>query len=266
MSLNIHTEIAEKLNNYIDMNKIPNLLFHGASGSGKKTILNDFLRKIYNDDGDIMKNFIMTVNCAQGKGIKFIREDLKFFAKTNINIQNGKRFKSVVLLNADKLTIDAQSALRRCIELFSHSTRFFIIVENKEHLLKPIISRFCEFYIYIPSQIKYTNIHEHNINKLYPYNEKLIKEKNLLIKKKLLTITFDGIFDIVNLFYSKGISGLDIINFIKNSKTIEEKFKYDFLFNFYKIKKEFRNEKLIILFILNYFLRYNNNLENIDNY
>jgi DNA polymerase III delta prime subunit len=261
-----HSKINDKLNIFIEKNKIPNILFHGPSGSGKKTILTKFINKIYNDDNNIIKKYVLTANCGHGKGIKFVREDLKFFARSNIDLQDGKIFKSIILLNADKLTCDAQSALRRCIELFSHSTRFFIIVENKEHLLKPIISRFCEFYIYIPSQIKYTNIHEHNINKLYPYNEKLIKEKNLLIKKKLLTITFDGIFDIVNLFYSKGISGLDIINFIKNSKTIEEKFKYDFLFNFYKIKKEFRNEKMIILFILNYFLRYNNNLENIDNY
>ena len=67
----------------------------------------------------------MYVNCAHGKGIKFIREELKFFAKTNINLKEGEIFKSIVLLNADKLTIDAQSALRRCIELFNHTTRFF---------------------------------------------------------------------------------------------------------------------------------------------
>ena len=34
------------------------------------------------------KNNMMSVNCARGKGIKFIREDLKFFAKTNINFLN----------------------------------------------------------------------------------------------------------------------------------------------------------------------------------
>ena len=47
-------------------------------------------------------------------------------------------FKSIILLNADKLTIDAQSALRRCIEVFNHTTRFFIIVEDRYKLLKPI--------------------------------------------------------------------------------------------------------------------------------
>ena len=85
----------------------------------------------------------MFVNCAHGKGIKFIREELKFFAKSNIQQDAGTSFKTIVLINADFLTIDAQSALRRCIELFSYNTRFFIIVENKHKLLNPILSRFC---------------------------------------------------------------------------------------------------------------------------
>ena len=130
--LPIHTNIVQKLNNFIDNKKIPNLIFHGSSGSGKKTILFNFLKEIYNNEPNFMKNYVMIVNCAHGKGIKFIREELKFFAKTHINnIGTSCYFKTIILSNADKLTIDAQSALRRCIELFSHNTRFFIIVEDK---------------------------------------------------------------------------------------------------------------------------------------
>ena len=62
--------------------------------------------------------------------------NLKFFAKTNIHLHQGNIFKSIVLFNADKLTTDAQSALRRCIEQFSHTTRFFIVIENQNKLLK----------------------------------------------------------------------------------------------------------------------------------
>ena len=82
----------------------------------------------------LTKAYVMNVNCAHGKGIKFVREELKFFAKTHINIKGSGHFKTIILSNADKLTIDAQSALRRCIELFSHTTRFFIIVEDKYKL------------------------------------------------------------------------------------------------------------------------------------
>ena len=114
--IEIHHQIKEKLNNFCETKKIPHLLFTGASGTGKRTILFDFLHKIYNNDKINMKTNIMFVNCAHGKGIKFIREDIKYFAKTSIQLSRGVLFKSVVLLNADYLTIDAQSALRRCIE------------------------------------------------------------------------------------------------------------------------------------------------------
>ena len=114
-----------------------------------------------------MKSNIILVNCAHGKGIKFIRDELKFFAKSNIQSNQGILFKSIVLLNADFLTMDAQSALRRCIELFSMNTRFFIIVENKNKLLNPILSRFCEIYIpeIFNENLKIQNLHNYFIPK-----------------------------------------------------------------------------------------------------
>ena len=147
MLLNIHQPIHDKLDFFHKMHRIPNIIFHGSSGSGKSTVVNEFINKIYNNNKEKIKDFVMYVNCAHGKGIKFIREELKFFAKSHINCNGGDVFKCIVLLNGDKLTMDAQSALRRCIELFSHTTRFFIIVEDKYKLLKPILSRFCEIYI-----------------------------------------------------------------------------------------------------------------------
>ena len=94
---------------------------------------------------------MLCMYCSQGKGIRFFRDNLKFFAKTNILNKNYNLFKSIILFNADKLTIDSQSALRRCIETYSHTTRFFIIAENKNNLLKPILSRFCCIFIPTPN-------------------------------------------------------------------------------------------------------------------
>ena len=126
MKLNIHRAIIQQLDSFRFRNMIPNIIFYGPSGCGKGTIVSNFIDEIYENSKDKIKNFVMHVNCAHGKGIKFIREELKFFAKINTN---DIYFKTVVLKNADKLTIDAQSALRRCIELYNHTTRFFIIVE-----------------------------------------------------------------------------------------------------------------------------------------
>ena len=67
---------------------------------------------IYKTNENISK-YVLLINCSHGKGnIKFIRENLKHFANTIINNNNNNYlFKSIILINADKLTIDAQSAL-----------------------------------------------------------------------------------------------------------------------------------------------------------
>ena len=186
MSLTIHESIMEKLNYFYKIHKIPNIIFHGQSGSGKRSIVHNFINVIYNGDKEKIKTFVMHVNCAHGKGIKFIRDELKFFAKTHINSNGGDVFKSIVLSNADKLTIDAQSALRRCIELFSHTTRFFIIVEDKYKLLKPILSRFCE--IYVPEPVvngQSINLYRHNLSETFKLKD--VKQLRIeWLKKNLL--------------------------------------------------------------------------------
>jgi DNA polymerase III delta prime subunit len=274
MSLQIHQSIKNKLNYFHGIHKIPNILFHGPSGSGKRTIVNEFIHKIYENEKEKIKTFVMYVNCSHGKGIKFIREELKFFAKTHINSNGGNNFKSIVLLNADKLTMDAQSALRRCIELFSHNTRFFIIAEDKYNLMKPILSRFCE--IYVPEPIvdgKIINLYEHNLNEVFKMND--IKSHRLdLLKKELLKSVNKkmSVSDLMNVcikLYEKSYSALDIMHllentkFLENSITIEKRFELLVCFN--RVRKEFRNEKLLILFILNFiFISSELSLENIS--
>ena len=266
-NLDIHNDIKNKLNYFIKIKKIPNIIFHGVSGCGKNTLVNNFIHDIYNNEKEMIKNYVMEVNCAHGKGIKFIREELKFFAKTNINLKDGEIFKTIILLNADKLTIDAQSALRRCIELFSHSTRFFIIVEDKYKLLKPILSRFCE--IYVPEPIingKVINLHNYALGEIYNLG-KITKKKTDNLKKHLkldTKYTLNELVDLCIKLYENGYSCLDIINCIKSSSLDESKI-YEFMVIFNKIKKDFRNEKLLMLFILNFFLfRSDCNLENIS--
>jgi len=273
MDLPIHTEIMEKLEYFDKIHKIPNIIFHGPSGNGKRTIVNKLINIIYKNDKEKIKSFVMHVNCAHGKGIKFIREDLKFFSKTHIHSNGGDIFKSIVLVNADKLTIDAQSALRRCIELFSNNTRFFIIVEDKYKLLKPILSRFCE--IYIPEPLingVSVNLYKYIINETFKLKD--VKTQRITwLKKELqkLTINKDKnakiITDISVKLYEKSYSGLDIISLVENNNIVnltDEK-RYELLFCFHRIKKEFRNEKLLMMFILNFlFLDNDYCLENIS--
>lgn len=130
--LEIHKDIKKKLNNFLKDNNVPHLLFYGPCGSGKKTLVNEYIHSIYPNTNEYKQN-VMKVDCALGKGIQFIREEIKQFAKSHIFSKN--KFKTILLYNADKLTVDAQSALRRCIELFSNTTRFFVIVERKTRII-----------------------------------------------------------------------------------------------------------------------------------
>ena len=285
-----HETIIEKLNYFNKIHKIPNIIFHGGCGTGKKMIVNHFINTIYNNDKEKIKTFVMYVNCAHGKGIKFIREELKFFAKTHIISNGGDIFKSIILLNADKLTMDAQSALRRCIELFSHSTRFFIVIEDKYKLLKPILSRFCE--IYVPELIINNTIINLN-NNMNEINDHLVSlQKEVKTYMEGLGIELDASSQISTTstsnpkfkneniikknadfslkLYEKGFNGLDLIslierNMIINKNIMNHEKKFEYLITFNKIRKEFRNEKTLMLFILHFmFLSSEYNLENIS--
>ena len=270
MSLPIHQNIKEKLEHFNSNHKIPNIIFNGSSGSGKSTIVNDFVSLIYEGDKEIIKDFVMYVNCAHGKGIKFIREELKFFAKTHINSNGGDVFKSIILLNGDKLTMDAQSALRRCIELFSHNTRFFIIVEDKYKMLKPILSRFCEIYIPEPEyKGKVINLYKYNLEQTFKMND--LKNKRI----EWLKAELDKIFPLINepcllnfvtKLYEKAYNALDIIQMLDDGciKMTSNR-QYELLIAFNKVRKEFRNEKLLMLFVLNFiYLDTTISLENIS--
>jgi DNA polymerase III delta prime subunit len=274
MILNIHQNIKEKLEYFYNIQKIPNMIFHGPTGSGKRTIVNEFIHKIYNNERDRIKNFVMYVNCSHGKGIKFIREELKFFAKTHINCNGGNIFKSILLLNADKLTMDAQSALRRCIELFSHNTRFFIIAEDKYNLMKPILSRFCEIYVPEPTiNGNVINLYKYNLNEVFKMSE--IKNIRLeWIKKELIQlvnkeIDIDELMSLCTKLYEKGYSGLDILTVLENPKFLTKEIsiekRYELLLCYNRVRKEFRNEKLLMLFIINFiFMSSELSLENIS--
>ena len=250
------------LNNLIELyetNNISNIIFHGSNLTGKKTLLEQFLRKIYLTQENFNK-YVLTINCSHGKGnIKFIRENLKYFANSIIlNNENTSLFKSIILLNADKLTVDAQSALRRSIEIYNHSTRFFIVVEDKSKLLKPIISRFSDIYFHNKLNLVNNTFYQkkyYSLNKYLNDNNNIkndVNEKQSLLNNIKLT----------NNLYNHGVTGNMLINYI--DKHLEDDInKYQFLIIIEVYKKYFRNEKLIIMFCLNFL--FNKKIDNLEN-
>jgi len=142
--------------------------------------------------------------------------------------------------------------------------------------LKPILSRFCE--IYIPEPVykgKTINLYKYNLETIF----KLSSVKNTRIEwvkkeiQKMITpdITESALFTFILKLYEKGYSALDLIKIIEDGFSLtsdkelmtEEK-KYELLVAFNKIKREIRNEKIMMLFIINFaFLDREIQMENI---
>ena len=248
-----HAAIHQKLEYFIETNNIPHIIFYGTSGTGKRTILYDFLNRIYKGDKSKIKSNVMFVNCSYGKGIKFIRDDLKFFAKTNIQHNSGVTFKSIVLLNADNLTMDAQSALRRSIELFSHNTRFFIVVENKHKLLNPILSRFCEMYV---PEIEDESNPGKYVNLYKPVEDEV--SPTLYSRLENCPKTSISLVELCSQLYNEGMSALDIIQMLERDIDTH----INTLICFEKIKAEIRCEKLLMYYLLDFmYLRKSSSLD-----
>ena len=267
--------IKRRLHNFYDNQRIPNIIFHGSSSKENNELVWYFIDLIYNYDRSKIKNNVMFVNCAHGKGIKFIREELKFFAKTNIVQSSGSvNFKSIILLNADALSFDAQSALRRCIELFSNSSRFFMVVDNKNKLLKPILSRFC--LIYIPAQCGGgggcgdDDVCGDGGGDGDPANNMPSAIFTVLSSGGGGSIDHHhrGLMKLVTKMYDAGLSCYDLVEIAKRyillhkggggggggrlDRLQKADEVMDLMLIFEKVRKEFRSEKLFMLFLLNY--------------
>lgn len=250
--MDIHCAIKEKLNMFLKSNNVPHILLYGPYGSGKKTLLIDFIKSIYKNTIEYKEN-VMTINCALGKGIQFIREDIKQFAKSNIFSSN--KFKSILLYNADRLTVDAQSALRRCIEVFSKNTRFFMIVQSKQQLLRPILSRFCDIHVCYPIiNNKPTNLYLLN-KQVIPNYTKHMKYRASLLNKILAKCTNDNVnlFSITNELYKKGFSVYDVMDYYKSDTSLK--------MIFYSVKRNYKSERLLMIYILHILFRNKEDLE-----
>ena len=161
--------------------------------------------------------------------------------------------------------MDAQSALIRCIELFSYNTRFFIVIEDKNKLLNPILSRFCEIHVpeYVNRENQVVNLHRHFINEEHKIEPPI--EFNKIIKDGLMMEkTHHNLIGLVEYFYNIGISCLELIEYIKTDPSVEEELRVKTSICFDTIRSEFRNEKLLMFYILDYlYIRSNKDLKSI---
>ena len=107
---------------------------------GKTAASISIVREIF---GEGWKNNFIELNASDERGIDIIRHKVKDFAR--MAPLGGADFKVIFLDEADALTNDAQSALRRTMERYSATTRFILSCNYSSKIIEPIQSR-CAVY------------------------------------------------------------------------------------------------------------------------
>jgi replication factor C small subunit len=119
------------------------LLFAGPAGVGKTTAALCIAREIFGDNWND-RNKLLQLNASDERGIKMVREKVKSFTEwrsASGEIQVRNLFRIIILDEADEMTSEAQTALRRMMEDGAETTRFIIICNYLSQIIEPIQSR-----------------------------------------------------------------------------------------------------------------------------
>lgn len=172
-------DVVKMFKKSVETNDLPHLLLYGPPGTGKTSSVLAMAREMFKTKA-AFKEGIKELNASEDRGIKIVREKITAFAKFAVNTKNGPPFKIIILDEADAMTVDAQSALRKIIETYSKVTRFCFICNYPNKIIKQIHSR-CVSYRYsqiddgeVFKKLDYINRQE-NLNLTNDMMEMLVK-------------------------------------------------------------------------------------------
>jgi len=133
-----HEEIIGSINSMLEnQSEMPHLLFSGSAGVGKTSAALCLSKEIL---GEHWKDYTLELNASDERGINMVRERVKKFSRF-AGLDTEIPFKIIILDEADEMTADAQTALRRIIEDTAKICRFILIANNLSKIIEPIQSR-----------------------------------------------------------------------------------------------------------------------------
>ncbi len=172
-------EIVEKMRAFVATKNIPHLLFSGPAGVGKTTLALTIAKQLF---GENWRDNTLELNASDERGIDIVRVKVKDFARTKAI--GDVPFKICILDESDALTKEAQQALRRTMENYTTTCRFFLLANYSSKILDPIQSR-CAIFRFKPLSEA----------EIYQVIDKVAKEEGLVLSeetKKALFEVCDG--------------------------------------------------------------------------
>lgn len=130
---------------------LPHMLFYGPPGTGKTSTILAMAKQLYGPR--LFKTRVLELNASDERGISIVRQSIKNFARMAVSNPSQEDltnypcppYKLIILDEADSMTGDAQSALRRTMETYSGITRFCLICNYVTRIIDPLASRCSKF-------------------------------------------------------------------------------------------------------------------------
>jgi replication factor C subunit 2/4 len=140
-------EVKKVLMNTLKTGNLPNFIFYGPPGTGKTSAILALAYQLFGPK--LIQERVLELNASDERKINVVREKIIKFAKESISNPDpnypSPPYKIIILDEADAITLDAQSALRKVIESASKITRFCFTCNYIEKIIQPIISRCVKF-------------------------------------------------------------------------------------------------------------------------
>ena len=167
-------EIVSRLQEFVKRAAMPHCLFAGPPGTGKTTAALCLAHDLF---GVRFQDVFMELNASDERGIDVVRTTVKEFAR--MASLSSVPFKILVLDEADNMTSDAQSALRRTMEKYTDTCRFVLCCNYSGRIIEPIQSR-CALFRFTPVP-----------------DEKIVENLHRIAKNEGLKFTETGLKSIV---------------------------------------------------------------------